>query len=274
MRTNAVYHGDCVDELGELPDDSVDLVIADPPYNLSGDASETGWDEKDWEQFDEDWDAAPWAEYERFTREWIREVARVTKPTGSAWVFGSYHNTPFINLAIREHGEILNEVIWAKRNAFPNIRGRRLTASHETILWGHFADDREYTFNYETSKQVCGNRSSFRDTGKQLRSVWDIPTTKCAIEQEHSHPAQKPLSVLDRIIHIASDEGDVVLDPFAGSGATLAAANMNGREWVGIERDDEYAALAEEYATAVSERPDGLPSSPTTQSASLDDFST
>lgn len=235
-----VEQGDAFELLAARPTDSVDLVVTDPPYNLSTD--DLGWDEKEWDTVNEDWDRMSDDAHSTFTRRWVEEVVRVLRPGGSAWTFSTYHNRDFVGMGYRAAGlDILNEVVWYKRNAMPNVTQSRLTASHETILWGAVDDD--YTFNYDAVRSGTFDRLNPRN--KQLRTVWDIPTNKDDAEVRHgTHPTQKPLSVVERIFEVAAGEGDVVLDPFAGSGTTLVAAVQAGCDAVGYEQNPEYAALA------------------------------
>lgn len=252
-----MIHGDCVEVMQELEEDSVDCIIADPPYNISLEAEDWDWKEKKWAMVDEEWDETSWAMYQKFTEAWIEQASKVLKPTGTIWTFTTYHNYPQVNLAYREYGEILNDIVWFKRNAFPNLSGRRFTASHETLVWGHLnGEDRDYKFNYEETKEWPLECDGINDEGKQVRSVWDIPTNKTKVEQQFDHPTQKPLRVLERLVRCSTDKDDVILDPFAGSGSTLVSANLNNRNYIGIEREEEYVELAEEFLETVTEKPE------------------
>ena len=168
------------------------------------------------------------------------------KPTGSMWVFGTYHNIGIINTLMQLNEiEIINEVIWYKRNAFPNLAGRRLTASHETLLWAHSGKKRKYNFNYDYSKEYFDASDGLKSAGKQMRTVWDIPNNKDRSEIAlGKHPTQKPLKILDRIVRLSSSEGDIVLSPFSGSGSECVAAKMAGRNYVGFELEDEFVDLS------------------------------
>lgn len=258
---NQVVKGECVNVLSKLPDDTVDCVVADPPYNLSKGGT-LSWSEKSFEKTDEDWDDMGWDEYQAFTRAWIREAKRVLKPSGSIWTFGSYHNIGLVNVAYLNLGiEKLNEIVWFKRNAFPNMTGSRFTASHENILWGtprQGGDSGDYTFNYQETRDWPCESSPVSEENKQLRSVWNIPTNKSQIEQEYDHPTQKPLRVLERIIRASTTENDTVLDPFAGSGSTLVSAKLNNRNWIGIEREEQYVETAREFVRSVVRKPDSV----------------
>lgn len=255
INRNTIIQGDCISIMGQLPTDSVDLVIADPPYNLSK-GSTWKWDNSvnlrgmggNWSKVMENWDNLDLTDYLKFTILWLAEAKRITKPTGSIWTFGTYHNIGIVNLASQILDvEIINEVIWFKRNAFPNLSGRRLTASHETLLWAHTHDGgkRQYYFNYEESKSGDYSYDLLKTAGKQMRTVWDIPNNKERRElQFGKHPTQKPLRLLKRMIQLSSRPGDLVFSPFAGSGSECLAAAELGRDYFGIELESEYVDLA------------------------------
>ena len=257
---NRVVCGDVLEHLKTLPDQSVDLVVADPPYNLSQ-GNKINFNNQgvkgfggEWNKVMEDWDNLPLRDYLDFTFEWIGQIKRVLKPTGSIWVFGTYHNIGVVNLSFQVLGiEIINEVIWYKRNAFPNLAGRRLTASHETLLWGHTGSEkkREYYFDYQKSKDFSDPSDLMKPEGKQMRTVWDIPNNKEARELKYGkHPTQKPLSVCKRIISLSSKQGDLVLVPFAGAGSECLAAKELGRNFIGFELDQKYVDIAHERISA------------------------
>jgi len=246
---------DCVNGMHDLPDNSVDLIVADPPYNLSK-GGNWQWDNSvvldgmggNWNKVMEDWDDMSLGEYLQFTSQWLSEARRILKPTGSMWIFGTYHNIGIINVACQLIGiEIINEIVWYKRNAFPNLSGRRLTASHETILWcNKGGKKREYFFNYNYSKDGIFDGDLLKSEGKQMRTVWDIPNNKDKQELMYGkHPTQKPLRILKRMIMLASNEGDIMLTPFSGSGSECVAAKMTGRNYIGFEVNEEYCRLAE-----------------------------
>ncbi len=251
-QTNTVYQEDCVEALRRLPDRCVDLAIADPPYNLSK-GSRWTWDKSAplpgmggaWSKTMAAWDDRPLADYLAFTLAWLRELQRVVKPTGSLWTHGTYHNMGVINFAMQLlQIEIINEVIWYKRNSFPNLSGRRLTASHETILWAHTGRKREYLFNYEAAKALGATDDQFKTPGKQLRTVWDIPNNKQRDELAYGkHPTQKPLRLIHRMLAISAKPGAVVLVPFAGAGSECIAAREFGAHFLGFETDPEFVAL-------------------------------
>lgn len=250
---DTVHQVDCVEMLRSLPDDSVDLAIADPPYNLAK-GGQWSWDASvplpgfggAWQKAMPEWDDRPLDEYFAFTLTWLRELARVVRPTGSLWIHGTYHNAGILNVALQVLGiEIINEVIWYKRNSFPNLSGRRLTASHETILWAHTGGKRrQYFFNYEAARAMECPEDALKTPGKQLRTVWDIPNNKDREELRHGkHPTQKPLRLLQRMLAISAKPGDVVLVPFAGSGSECVAARNFGAHFLAAETMPEYLEI-------------------------------
>ena len=238
-----------------LPNNCVDLIIADPPYNLSK-GGNWAWDNSvslpglggDWKKVMEDWDDHELIGYWRFTYAWLREAKRVLKPTGSMWVHGTYHNSGIVNFAMQLLSiEIINEVIWFKRNAFPNLSGRRLTASHETIFWAHTGGKtRQYYFDYATVKDGDFPEDSLKKPGKQMRTVWDIPNNKRKEERQFgTHPTQKPMRLTERLLLISSFPGAICLVPFGGSGSECIAAKKLGRHFIAFENDPTYIEIAE-----------------------------
>lgn len=255
LPVNTIINGECVAEMKNMPDSCVDLIIADPPYNLSKGGA-WKWDNSvelkgmggNWNKVMQEWDDYSFEAYMAFTREWLAEAKRVLKPTGSMWIFGTYHNIGVINVMCQMLGiEIINEVIWYKRNAFPNLAGRRLTASHETILWcNKGSKKREYYFDYEYSKAGDFSYDRLKTPEKQMRTVWDIPNNKEKSELIYGkHPTQKPVRILKRMIKLSSRSGDIVLAPFSGSGSECVSAKMTGRKYIGIETDEAYCTLAQ-----------------------------
>ncbi len=255
VELNHVYKMDCIEGMTSLPDNSVDLIIADPPYNLSK-GGNWSWDNSvvlkglggNWNKVMESWDAMPLEEYWKFTLAWISEAKRILKPSGSMWIFGTYHNIGIINVVCQMlEIEIINEVVWFKRNSFPNLSGRRLTASHETLLWCHSGGKkRQYYFDYDYSKNGVFQSDLIKKPGKQMRTVWDVPNNKTKVELKFGkHPTQKPLRLLERIVGLTSKEGDLMLTPFCGSGSECVAAKIAGRDYIGFEIEDEYVELAE-----------------------------
>jgi DNA modification methylase len=250
--TNSIIKGDALELMSQLPDRSIDLIIADPPYNLSkgtsikmnsGSIAGMGGN---WSKVMQTWDDYDLVSYIQFTEIWLKEAKRVLKPTGSMWVFGTYHNIGIINTVMQLNEiEIINEVIWYKRNAFPNLAGRRLTASHETLVWAHSGKTRKYNFNYEYSKQYTDKADGLKFEGKQMRTVWDIPNNKDKSETAlGKHPTQKPLKIVKRMIELSSNEGDMVLSPFSGAGSECVAAKMTLRNYIGFELEDEFVEIS------------------------------
>jgi len=245
-----VIVGDCVAELSKLPAQSVDLVFADPPYNLQLQGDLKRPDDSRVDAVDDDWDKfASFAAYDDFTRAWIAACRRVMKPSATLWVIGSYHNIFRVGSVLQDLGFwILNDIVWRKSNPMPNFRGRRFTNAHETLIWAaREAGTRGYTFNYEALK--AGNDDI------QMRSDWFIPL--CTGEErlkgrdgKKLHPTQKPEALLARAIISASRPDDLVLDPFCGTGTTGAVARRLQRRFVGVERDADYAAAAERRIAA------------------------
>jgi site-specific DNA-methyltransferase (adenine-specific) len=253
MDLNIVINQDCIEGMKTLEDNTVDLIIADPPYNLSK-GGEWKWDNSvklagmggNWNKVMESWDNMSLSEYFAFTITWLTEAQRILKPTGSMWIFGTYHNIGIINVVCQLLNiEIINEVIWYKRNAFPNLSGRRLTASHETILWcNKGGKKREYYFDYDYSKNGNFDYDSLKQPGKQMRTVWDISNNKKKRELEYGkHPTQKPLRILKRMIQLSSREGDIMLTPFSGAGSECVAAKELGRNYIGYEIDPQYVDI-------------------------------
>ena len=249
---NDVHYVDCIAAMQRMPDACVDLAIADPPYNLSK-GGQWRWDSSmglpgfggDWNKVMASWDDLPLSEYVAFTLSWLKELKRIVRPSGSIWVHGTYHNAGIINFCLQAlQIEIINEVIWYKRNSFPNISGRRLTASHETILWAHTGRKRQYRFNYDAAKGMICPEDGLKEPGKQLRTVWDIPNNKKRDELSFGkHPTQKPLRLLERMLQISAFPGCAVLVPFAGAGSECLAARRFGARFVGFETDAEYVQV-------------------------------
>jgi modification methylase len=243
--------GDCVQELSGLEADSVDLIFADPPYNLQLGGELLRPNNTPVDGVDDDWDKfASFAEYDRFTHAWLQEARRVLKGSGTLWVIGSYHNIHRIGTALQDIGFwLLNDVVWRKTNPMPNFRGRRFTNAQETLIWCSKSEDhKRYTFNYEAMKSL--------NEDIQMRSDWLLPLCtgqeRLKRDGRKAHPTQKPESLLQRVILAGSNPGDVVLDPFLGSGTTAAVAKSLDRRWIGIERSQEYADIAAERIAGVT----------------------
>ena len=223
----------------------VDLVFADPPYNLQLEGRLTRPDQSEVDAVDDDWDKfASFAAYDDFTRAWLLACRRVLKPNGALWVIGSYHNIFRVGAILQDLGFwILNDIVWRKTNPMPNFRGRRFTNAHETLIWAsRDADAKGYTFNYDALKAA--------NDDLQMRSDWLFPI--CTGDERLKdgegrkvHPTQKPEALLHRILLASSKPGDVVLDPFFGTGTTGAVAKRLGRHFVGIEREADYIAAAD-----------------------------
>ena len=241
---NSILSGDCIEVMRSLPESSVDLIFADPPYNLQLKGELHRPDNSRVDAVDDAWDRFDgFAAYDRFTRDWLSAARRLLKPGGAIWVIGSYHNIFRVGAALQDAGYwILNDVVWRKTNPMPNFRGKRLTNAHETMIWASKSEGAKYTFNYEALKAL--------NEGVQMRSDWSFPI--CTGHErlkdangEKAHPTQKPQSLLHRVLVGSTNPGDVVLDPFFGTGTTGAVAKMLGRDWVGIEREAAYREVAE-----------------------------
>ena len=255
LKLDQVIEGDCVDSMRALPDGCADLVFADPPYNLQLKNELRRPDQSKVDAVDDEWDQfASFADYDRFTREWLTEARRVLKDTGAIWVIGSYHNIFRVGAILQDLGFwILNDVVWRKTNPMPNFRGRRFTNAHETLIWATRNPKQQYTFNYEAMKAL--------NDELQMRSDWTLPI--CAgnerlkgADGQKAHSTQKPESLLHRVIVSSTKPGDVILDPFFGSGTTGAVAKRLGRHFIGLERDKTYAKVARERIAAVTRAPD------------------
>ncbi len=247
---NEIIVGDCIAELAQLPEQSVDLVFADPPYNLQLNRELLRPNNSRVDGVDDDWDKfGSFADYDAFTRDWLGACRRVLKPEGGLWVIGSYHNIFRVGAILQDLGFwILNDVIWRKTNPMPNFRGRRFTNAHETLLWAAMGPKARYTFNYESMKAL--------NEDLQMRSDWLLPICSGAERLKEdgrkTHPTQKPEALLHRILLASSHRGDVVLDPFLGSGTTAAAAKRLERNFIGIERDPLYAEAAKARVAATA----------------------
>jgi modification methylase len=236
--------GDCIEEMAKLPAGSVDVVFADPPYNLQLSRELHRPNNTVVDGVDDEWDRfQDFAEYDAFTRRWLKAARRVLNDDGALWVIGSYHNIYRVGAILQDLGYwVLNDVVWRKTNPMPNFRGRRFTNAHETLLWCAKHKDARHRFNYDAMKAL--------NDDIQMRSDWLIPlctgAERLKVEGRKAHPTQKPEALLYRVLLASTDVGDVVLDPFFGSGTTGAVAHRLGRFWIGIERDEEYARLARE----------------------------
>ncbi|WP_169542432.1 site-specific DNA-methyltransferase [Sphingomonas baiyangensis] len=240
---DTILRGDCIAAMKALPAASIDCIFADPPYNLQlggdlnrPDGSHVDAVTNDWDKFDS------FATYDRFTRAWLKEARRILKPDGTIWVIGSYHNIFRVGAAVQDLGFwILNDIVWRKANPMPNFRGTRFTNAHETLIWASMGEKARYTFNYRSLKTL--------NDELQMRSDWEFPICggpeRLKQDGVKVHPTQKPEALLYRILLASTQPGDVVLDPFFGTGTTGAVARRLGRRYIGIEREDAYVAAAE-----------------------------
>jgi len=242
---DSILQGDCISEMARLPDKSVDMIFADPPYNLQlgGDlfrpeGGKVDACDDDWDKFDS------LATYDGFTRDWLEQARRILKDDGTIWVIGSYHNIYRVGALLQDADFwILNDIVWRKTNPMPNFRGTRFTNAHETLIWCSKSEKARYTFNYRAMKAL--------NDDLQMRSDWLLPI--CAGPERlkgedgsKAHPTQKPEALLYRILLACTKPGDVVLDPFFGTGTTGAVARRLGRRWIGIEREPSYVKVARE----------------------------
>lgn len=241
----SVIQGDCVEILAQLPEKSVDLIFADPPYNLQLKNELRRPNMSLVDAVDDEWDHFDDVEsYDKFTRAWLLGCRRVLKDNGTLWVIGSYHNIYRVGTIMMDLGFwILNDVIWKKTNPMPNFRGVRFTNAHETLLWCKKSkDQKKYTFNYHQMKNL--------NDEKQMRSDWEIPlctgSERLKLNGEKAHATQKPEALLHRVVLSSSNPGEVILDPFFGTGTTGAVARKLNRKWVGIEKNAQYVKIARE----------------------------
>jgi len=248
-----ILAGDCIEVMHALPEKSVDLVFADPPYNLQlrGDLWRPNMTRV--EAVDDAWDQFDGFEaYDRFTHDWLQACRRVLKDTGTLWVIGSYHNIYRVGAILMDLGYwILNDLVWIKNNPMPNFRGVRFTNAHETLIWAQKVKGRRYTFNHHAMKAL--------NDDLQMRSDWHMPLCtgkeRVKVNGAKAHSTQKPEALLYRVLLSSSNPGDVVLDPFFGSGTTGAVAKKLHRHWIGIERDAGYIQVAQARIDAVQSEP-------------------
>ena len=249
---NKVTLGDCIAHMRAMPDACVDLVFADPPYNLQLSGAQLKRPDhtavtavlEDWDKFDTT------RAYDEFTSAWLREAHRILKPDGAIWVIGSYHNIYRVGAVLQDTGFwMINDVIWRKSNPMPNFRGRRFTNAHETLLWAVKSQKSRYTFNYDSMKAM--------NDDVQMRSDWTLPVCnggeriKDEENGQRAHPTQKPESLLARVLMATTNPGDLVVDPFFGSGTTGAVAKKLGRRFIGFEREETYAEVARKRIRSV-----------------------
>ncbi len=245
-----ILHGDCTEILASLPAKSVDVVFADPPYNLQLQKDLYRPNRTKVAAVNDGWDKfADFEAYDEFTRGWLAGCRRVLKETGTLWVIGSYHNIYRVGALMQDLGFwILNDIIWIKSNPMPNFRGVRLTNAHETLIWAQKEKGAQYTFNYRTMKAL--------NEDLQMRSDWNLPLAagkeRIKSNGAKAHSTQKPEALLYRVILSSTNPGDVILDPFFGSGTTGAVAKKLGRRFIGIERDARYVRVAKKRIEAVT----------------------
>jgi modification methylase len=251
-QNNKIVIGDCIEIMEKMPAASVDMIFADPPYNLQLEGelhrpNNTRVDgvEESWDKFDS------FASYDEFSQRWLSAARRILKEDGTIWVIGSYHNIFRVGTTLQDLGFwMLNDVVWVKTNPMPNFRGRRFTNAHETLIWCSKSKDARYTFNYEAMKSL--------NDDLQMRSDWVLPLCTGQerlkdTEGNKAHPTQKPEALLYRAILASTEPGDVVLDPFFGTGTTGAVAKKLGRRYIGIERDTGYAEVAAKRLSRIPE---------------------
>ena len=248
---NKIILGDCIEKLKEFPDKSIDLIFADPPYNLQLQKTLYRNNGKKFEGVEDEWDKFDtFKDYDKFCFEWLKECKRVLKDNGTIWVIGSFQNIFRVGKIIQDLDFwILNDIVWSKTNPVPNFKGTRFNNSHETLIWASKSKNSKYTFNYKTMK-------SYNDD-KQMKSEWHIPLVngKMRIKDENgnkAHSAQKPNALLYRVILSTTKKGDLILDPFMGSGTTGEIAKMLQRNFIGIEKEKKYVEIARKRIEKIS----------------------
>ncbi|MEM9206977.1 MAG: site-specific DNA-methyltransferase [Pseudomonadota bacterium] len=248
---DSIIKGDCISALASLPAQSVDLIFADPPYNLQLQGELNRPDQSKVDAVSDAWDQfSSFSAYDAFTRAWLTAARRVLKPDGGLWVIGSYHNIFRVGSILQDLGFwILNDVVWVKTNPMPNFKGRRFTNAHETLIWAAKSEKAKYLFNYDAMKAL--------NEGVQMRSDWVMPI--CTGQErlkggdgKKVHPTQKPEALLYRVLLSSTHPGDVVVDPFFGTGTTGAVAKALGRHFIGIERESDYITAAEERLAEIT----------------------
>ena len=262
MQKDIIHHGNCVEIMRGLPDESIDCIFADPPYNLQlqGDLhrpnnSKVDAVDNDWDQFES------LKAYDKFTKEWLTETQRLLKPDGTIWVIGSYHNIFRLGYILQDLGYwVLNDIIWNKTNPMPNFRGRRFCNAHETMIWAGKTKASKYFFNYDAMKSM--------NEDLQMRSDWTLPICSGGERLKNedgnkAHPTQKPESLLYRVLMASTQRGETILDPFFGSGTTGAVAKKLGRHFIGMDESSEYIAHAQNRIDAIDPlKPNLLESKP------------
>ena len=248
---NKIHLGDCIETMNSLPKGSVDMIFADPPYNMQLGGNLTRPDNSKVNGVDDEWDKfSDFAAYDKFTREWLKAAHSCLSDTGTIWVIGSYHNIFRVGAILQDLGFwILNDIVWRKTNPMPNFKGTRFTNAHETMIWAAKSpNQKKYTFNYDALKVL--------NDDVQMRSDWSIPICTGGerlkdYNGKKVHPTQKPEALLHRVIMASTRPNDIILDPFFGTGTTGAVAKALGRNWIGCERETEYALAANERIARV-----------------------
>ena len=244
LSLNTIHQGDCVSLLKKIPDNSIDLIFADPPYNLQLNGELTRPNQTKVDAVNDEWDKfESLAVYDKFTKAWLKECHRVLKNTGTIWVIGTYHNIFRVGATLQDLGFwMLNDVVWIKTNPMPNFKGTRFNNAHETMLWATKSQKSKFTFHYQTMKMM--------NDDLQMRSDWLIPICqgeeRIKVNGQKAHSTQKPEELLKRVILSTSNVGDVVLDPFSGSGTTAAVAKKLRRNFIAFEREQFYIDVANE----------------------------
>ena len=246
-----LLNGDCISLMETIPDSSIDLIFADPPYNLQLNNELLRPNNSKVEGVKEDWDKfSSFDDYDNFTKTWLREARRILKKDGAIWVIGSYHNIFRVGACLQDLGYwILNDVFWRKSNPMPNFRGRRFTNAHETLIWAAKSDSSKYVFNYDALKEL--------NEGTQMRSDWFLPICSGSERLKRKdgkkiHPTQKPEALLHRIIIATTKKGDLILDPFLGTGTTGVVAKRLSRKFIGIEKYKSYFKESQKRINGVS----------------------
>jgi site-specific DNA-methyltransferase (adenine-specific) len=250
-----LIQGNCIDVLRDIKENSVDMIFADPPYFLSngGITCKAGRmvsvNKGDWDK------SNGYVEDYKFTIKWLKACRHVLMDNGTIWISGTLHNIYKIGFALEKLDyDILNEIIWFKPNAPPNLSCRYFTHSHETLLWARKHKKSKHKFNYEEMKNWDVERDKINNSGKQMRSVWSIPSTPKNEKVDQGHPTQKPVELLKRIISSSSDEGDLILDPFNGSGTTGIVSKMLNRKYIGIDKDEEFLEMTRNRYISISQK--------------------
>ena len=241
LENASIYKGDCLEILQSIPEASVDMVFADPPYNLSNNGftvhagKRVSVNKGDWDK-----SFGPEKDFD-FHFKWIEACKRVLKENGTIWISGTYHSIYACGYALQlQNFRFLNDISWFKPNASPNLSCRMFTASHETLIWASKSKKTKHVFNYNEMKNGDFSGDKIKNPGKQMRSVWSITTPTSAEKIHGKHPTQKPLALLERVVIASTNPGQVILDPFCGSATTGVSALLNGRKFIGVDMDEEF----------------------------------